>query len=239
MDLYFATYGSEPFQRALYRIEQQARDMGFTDTFCYTMSDLDTEWKQRHVQFMNDNPRGQGYYIWKAQVVHQALKRIPENSVLLYADCGCMLNKEGVHRLSEYVDMVRSHPSGMLCFELGPEHTEARWTKMDVLKAFRFTSPEQMGGSQLVGGIFMMVNNPKNRHFVDVWKTVMETNYRMITDHPSSEKNHPSFTEHRHDQSVWSIIRKMSNCLSIPDETWWTDWDANKKFPIHARRNRD
>jgi hypothetical protein len=50
--------------------------------------------------------------------------------------------------------------------------------------------------------------------------------------------NEPSFVEHRNDQSIFSLMRKLAGTLILPDETWFKDWDAGADYPIHARRFR-
>ena len=34
---------------------------------------------------------------------------------------------------------------------------------------------------------------------------------KIITDEPSSNKNYDSFKDHRHDQSIWSLLCKKYN----------------------------
>ena len=58
-------------------------------------------------------------------------------------------------------------------------------------------------------------------------------------------KNHFSFIEHRHDQSVFSILCKINNiaCLSASECEWAEDkngrfWGHLKDFPILAKRDK-
>jgi len=58
-------------------------------------------------------------------------------------------------------------------------------------------------------------------------------NYHLLNDEPSISKNYEEFIEHRHDQSIFSIIRKKFNTYYIEDETYPI---GIKEFPIWATR---
>ena len=237
--LFFGSFGSGVFLPALRRIAGQASEMElFQDVFAFETHDLDAEWRAQHGTFMDACPRGHGYYLWKPQAVVQMLERMPEGAVLVYADAGCDLVKEGRPRLLEYVAMVAAHPSAVLAFAL--DHPECAWTKMDVLRALEFDGPEQLHTPQHASGIFLIHNVAAGRDFARTWRDIVTCDYRFVADYPSGVPNHPSFREHRHDQSVYSILVKKRQCVSIPDETWWApDWDGHRQYPIHARRRRD
>jgi hypothetical protein len=62
--------------------------------------------------------------------------------------------------------------------------------------------------------------------------------YNLLDDSESNIKNDDSFIEHRHDQSIFSLIRKKYGTEIIQDETWFNNWDFNniKDYPILAKR---
>ena len=59
-------------------------------------------------------------------------------------------------------------------------------------------------------GIQLYVNNAENRAFVNEWFQLMtRDNYHFVTDAPSRIPNAPVFRDHRHDQSVFSLLAKQ------------------------------
>jgi hypothetical protein len=228
-DLYFATFAQASWAGPLNRIRREAEAMGvFKDVFVFTEADLDPWYLKKHQRFMHENRRGFGFYLWKPQVVVQALERMPLGAVLVYADAGCVLNKEGIPRLREYAQMVQAHPSGVLGFNI--TYPMEDWTRPDVVAHYKMT-PEERRSPQHAGGIHITHNVPEAKAFMTHWRDECE-HYHLICDHPS-------FPNHRHDQSIYSILFHRYKCLSIPDETWWEPhWDKNKHYPIHARRLR-
>ena len=67
-----------------------------------------------------------------------------------------------------------------------------------------------------------------------------ENNYHYVSDNISNLYNDHRFLEHRHDQSIFSLIAKKNNFFVIPDETYWNpDWNVSgKNYPIWATRLR-
>ena len=52
--------------------------------------------------------------------------------------------------------------------------------------------------------------------------------------------NDPEFIDHRHDQSLFSLLRKKYGTILIPDETWYPDFRNPQvlNYPILATRIR-
>jgi hypothetical protein len=57
-------------------------------------------------------------------------------------------------------------------------------------------------------------------------------NYHLITDHHSVLPNADGFIEHRHDQSLFSLLMKKHGFVQIGFEV-----EINMKVPFWARRN--
>lgn len=230
--IYLVSFADSKYVKTLTRFRGEAEAMGvFEDIFCWSESDLCPEFFSRHQEFIDKNPRGYGYWIWKAQVVKQALRMIPDGSILFYADAGCVLNVEAVPRLIEYCDMLEKHPSKRLAFRLTPRHTEERWTKKHTLKELDPTGSLQLSDAQLVGGIFGLKKTEPNIEFIDRFSKESQR-YDLIDD-TQPVPNETCFKENRHDQSVWSILNKMADPkpLILQDET-----DRPGPFPFSARR---
>ena len=205
----------------------------FSQIFAYDETDLATEFWKAHSPFIMSRTRGYGYWLWKPQVVLQALQAMPEGEALVYMDAGCCLNLEGRDRLVELVAMATLHPSQNVGFDLGL--VEGDWTKGDLFKHLDY---HDYNSGQIMATAFILVNTPDIRALVKQWLSVgCSHSYHFIDDSPSRDMpNRPGFREHRHDQSIWSILRKQHGLLSLPNETWWEpNWVCHKDKPIHAR----
>ena len=93
------------------------------------------------------------------------------------------------------------------------------------------------------GTIFFNLNN-FTKNFVNQWSEACKKNY-LINDLESASTNHQNFIEHRHDQSLFSIIAKLNNVffLSASECEWAEDkngrtWEHLAENPIIAKRDK-
>ena len=118
-------------------------------------------------------------------------------------------------------------------------HLEATWTKGDVFQFFNATPQEEGTVPQVMATVAIFRKSFQGVSFVRTWRDIVENNYRLINDAQSAAPNDPSFRDHRHDQSVFSMLVKSRHdiAMTIPDETWGPDWDTfNSSIPFQARR---
>lgn len=234
--LYFVTFADSRLHRTLARIKEQAKSLQvFDGIMALDETKLSKSWLERNGQFVMQNPRGFGLWMWKPEVILQALKKMPDNAILIYADAGCTLNPEGIPRLKEYIQMVKDCSGHRLAFEL-TGFREEQFTTEYALRAMDFTSKEERDSYQLLATTCIIQKTPENIGFVTFWNQLAQAPH-MLTGGlhiPCS----PSYKDHRHDQSIWSVLnKKFGNVTILHDETFFEDGFAkNKRFPIHATR---
>ena len=239
-NVYFASFGgpSASYHSALQRICGEAKQfqlftkiIGYTDIYLKN----DTEFWSQHGEFVSSNSRGYGYWLWKSYLIKKLLTTINDGDVIVYADAGCTMNLQGKSRLLEYIDMCKTHESGIVSFQL--THLEKCWTKGDISQ-YLGASQNDLSTGQLVGGIFILRKCKNTVDLVNKWY-VTGSKYNLIDDSPSIVTNDPEFKENRHDQSIWSILRKQCDSVMLQDETYFLDWNRDGiKYPIWATRKR-
>lgn len=187
----------------------QAEATGFFDTVAvHDLQTLPAGFRACHGAYLRRTPRGFGYWIWKPVVILEALERAGPQDVVVYLDAGFTLNPGGGRRFAEYLEITRDSAAGMLSFQ--NVFTEAHWTKVDLAHRLGLGAGHlHMKTSQLGSGFVMLRPTPGNRDLVRTWAAVaVEDGYRFSDDSPSRRPEHPEFREHRHDQSIASLLRK-------------------------------
>jgi len=235
----FITFGG-PFIRfhdSVNQIKKEAEQFDFFDKIIgYTDIDLKNNKKFwiKHGNFLESNPRGYGFWLWKSFITKKTLKKMENGDILLYADSGCTLNINGKQRLLEYFEIVNNSLFGVLSFDIGS--LEKCYTKMDIFK--EINAFELMNTGQLVGGIFIIKKCEKTVKLVKEWYKLC-CNHHLISDEPSIIPNVPEFIDNRHDQSIFSLLRKKNGTEILGDETYfYPNWDScGKNYPIWAKRN--
>lgn len=241
MKLAFLTFGggNENYHGAVHRICNQAFQFGmFNYIYGFTEHELvkDKEWWEKHSSFILANKRGFGYWIWKCYLIKKVMEKLDDGDIAFYTDCGCELNIQGFKRLIEYIDLVIEHDT--LAMKMGGI-AEKRHTKMDLALALQ-SPKEHMDDAQIESGIIFMKKTQKNMDILDeIIKLYEQDNYHLVDDSPSVAQNDESYQEHRHDQSILSLVFKKHGCFTIQDETYFgRDWSQGINQPILAFRNR-
>jgi hypothetical protein len=241
MNLHLISFGA-PDKKYVYtrtRFYNEALNLGVfasikvfseLESFEYTKDLLD------HKDFLYST-RGFGYWIWKYFLISKLMCDVKDDDVILYCDSGCTLNPNGLSRLKYYVNTT--YECGSLVFDVG--HPEFKYTKMDTYNRVFKNDLSHLETNQICATVFFLKNTSINRNIIEKIKSILiERNYHYATDEQSELQNDSRFLEHRHDQSVFSLIAKQNNFFVIPDETYWNpDWNVSgKKYPIWATRLR-
>lgn len=203
----------------LFANEKLLRDIGFL---------------QNHKDFINQNKKGYGLWLWKPIVILHAMDIFPADSIIIYTDIGCEFNFSfrSNSRFNEYVDLA--YTKGGLAFEL--PFLEREWTSLQALEQLNATKSQNR---QISGTVIFIKNDTFGRKFVETWYSeLIKDSYRSLLDFGEDDLGKGAGT-HRHDQSVLSILWHRTGFASVPDETYWNMSSAEKEnYPIWATRNR-
>lgn len=239
----FITFGgpSANYHNAVDRICREAHNFEFFDEILgFTEKDLmsdESYWKKQGA-FLEQNKRGYGFWSWKPHIIKRVMDALEEGDFLFYCDSGCKLNKRGLPRLYEYMDLLSNNKDGygILSFQLN--HPEIWFTKRRTLEYFQ-VSEQEANDPQCMATVVIIRKNQHSVRIINEWSIIC-INERWLIDDELSNQEYPAFREHRHDQSVFSLLVKKYGSVKIADETYFApDWNANgANYPIWAMRHR-
>ena len=236
--IYFTTFGGpcENHHSAVDRVCSEAEQIKkFDKIIGYTEKNLinDKKFWNKHGNFIIKNKRGYGYWLWKSYLIKKTMKEMNDNDILVYVDAGCTINLNGRKRLLEYFDIVNNSKFGILSFSL--DFFEKKWCKMDIINYYE--AHYLLETKQLLAGIFILKKCNHTINLIKEWYNGC-CKYNLVDDSPSNSINDSSFIENRHDQSIFSILRKKIGSEVIDDETYfYPEWDIRgHNFPFWATR---
>jgi hypothetical protein len=211
--MYFITFGShDNYIDAAIRLCKQAKTFNlFTTITAYTSTYLKKDgffWKQ-HGEFIKKHKRGFGYWIWKPYLILKTMKQMKDGDILLYLDCGCELDLSEKKYLLQYIDIVKKDKI-MGC---DTQCIEQIWNKRDLIETLHMNQPEYLTTTQREAGALLILVCDETRKLVEEWYTIA-CDYHNIDDSPSILPNCTDFKEHRHDQSIFSLLTKKYNLFS-------------------------
>jgi hypothetical protein len=240
MKIFFISFGTtHNYAQSLIRIRKEAEDMNMFDRIIiYNENDFDNEFLKEHERFMKNN-KGYGFWIWKSYFIKKTFELMQDDSILIYADCGSILSNNLIakNRLDTYIELCKTIPSGNIAFSM--DFLEKSYTKMETLKELNANKNSMLNSGQLVGGIFLIRKCDRTKQLINLYYDSCQK-YNLIDDFPSKYKNDESFKAHRHDQSIFSILRKEMGTTLISDNTWIPNIYSDEAIgiPIIAARIR-
>lgn len=186
---------------------------GFDTVFSYNKTDIDDQFLLEN-SFILSQPRGAGYWAWKPYVIKKALSQIDEGDVLMYSDSGITF----INSADEAIGLMTETEQQMLLFELEDIHPNKRWTKRDCFVIMGLDHEPYLSLNQILASYIVMRKNDFAISFIDEWLKYAK-DYRVITDtaNECGLSNYPEFVDHRHDQSILSLLGRKHKVTVTPD----------------------
>ncbi|MEY4293057.1 MAG: hypothetical protein RIQ61_1455 [Bacteroidota bacterium] len=237
---FFCSFADRRMDSSLKRIKNQALNLNFFDEIIVVNENyLDKDFIKTHKELLKKETLGFGYWIWKPQLILQVLNKMNDNDLLLYTDAGCHLNIHGLTRLEEYFSITKESEHGILLAELESYRLERIWTKGDIFEHFNCRNMSNIINTpQIQAGFIVLKKCEKSIKLIKKWLKTME-NINLIDDSPSLSPNFHDFIEHRHDQSILSVLCKKFGCELISGkEIYSTNWESLIEYPIWAKRDK-
>ncbi len=198
------------------KILKEAQNSGFfNECKAYLPTDLSLEFKYKHNDYMLNNERGFGYYIWKPEVIRDALLQLEMNDILVWVDSGNSLIKTSGNRMAEYYKMLKNDDnSDNISFQI--RYRERDWCKRDLLNAIkRNYNLVGLDDGQLAAGFFILKKTLKTIKMVNEWLKYCQ-DYNLI-DFSIGSREDKDFKENRGEQSIFSLLRKIYGTIILND----------------------
>ena len=241
-NFYLCSFASPDLEKSKKRFLSQAKNVGvYKKVKVFGIDDLSVSTRKQIKNFFkNKKKRLFGYGCWKAEIIKNFLKKVPNNSIVQYTDVGCHLNKNGLKRLKQYFNLCNK--KGILTFQyklprqkkLKPfknmkfqRYLEHEYTKMDLYKyLIKKNKTKIFNSEQIMSGIIFFKKNKFSINLLNIWEKILKKD-NLIDDSKSFLSNHKKFVEHRHDQSAFSLICKKKGVYSISSAE--CEWAEKKK----------
>lgn len=193
-------------------------------------------------EFARLNKRGFGFWLWKPTLILSELDRLSGEAGIAWIDCGCTLNvKSQAARANwlRYENLANSE--GYMFFRLQGDSTHRRWTKREAINHFPSIAGVE-DRNLYAATAFFVSNSAKGRELLTRWRDLCLMNRsELLNDSFDPMLQDAQFKEHRHDQSLLSLILEdLEYETGINDETYFAPkWGLyGSDYPIWATRLR-
>ena len=243
MKLHFITYGDGVFEKNKKKLLNTAMNSNwFTNCEAFGPETLDENFKSKYKNVLSAR-RIAGYGIWRPYIIKRELTKMAEGDILLYLDAGSTLNIQGKKRFEEYIDILKNNESGIISFQM--KWIEKKYTTQEIFDYFQVDNNSEIANSgQITSCIIMLIKNKNTVNLIDKFYNTISDNALLFTDNYNKKQN-DYFVDNRHEQSVFSVLRKLNNPILIDDESWFEDPTGgfgkpkSKNYPFWTTRLAD
>jgi hypothetical protein len=207
--LYFLVYNDNTHHDYIVKLLQSVEIYGKEfKIIIFEKNDIDNEFVNKNKSILNC-ARGGGYWLWKSYIINETLKKINENDIVFYLDSKYCFFEDFVNLYSKYMEnndilVWKNKPNEQVWYM-------KNWCKMDVICKYNmFDKVFNQNAEDCWGGALVIKKTENTIKYIQEWLD-MCCIYEDITDTESKFKNNSIFNEHRHDQSLLSIILHKYN----------------------------
>lgn len=146
------------------------------------------------------SPRGCGYWLWKPYCINEIMNRCNDGDMVVYADSGV-----------EFIAPVREIISRMdqNAFLFTNTHPNHHWTKRYALDQMQPGWEKEYDKDtpwpQVQASVIFLKVCEETRRFVKEWLLWAQMP-DIISDKPSPQGEYPFYQDHRHDQSIITVL---------------------------------
>ena len=216
MKKYLVTFGTPEYLGSMQLLLDSAN--GMIDGFaCIQKDTLPKEFVEKHKNIFSQ-PRGFGYWLWKPLIIYGIMSKLQEGDFVIYSDAANVITNDISPLFTRCAEQ-----GGILLFENKNGSWDGRiwknneYTKADCFNLMGCTSDEYVFGNQVDAAIQVYQKNERTAKFLKEYLDYCQDE-RILTDMPNTTgENHEGFRDHRHDQSVLSLLAikygiKLSPC---------------------------
>ena len=203
---------------------------GINSYISYNPDNLDREFKNIHKHLLRPEIRGYGYWMWKSIIIKQTFDLLEENDIVLYVDSGNTI----INNLNYLIEEVNK--KDILLFDNRDgnyQHTTNKnkeWTKRDCYVLMGCDEEKYYNAPQVDASYQVYKKNERTEKFINEY-LLYSSNENIISDLPNiTKKNLPEFIDHRHDQSILSLMSVKHNIELLPEPSEWGNY-INRPYP--------
>jgi len=219
MKKYLISFANDIFYESQKRLGVSALKFGIDEVVPYNDKMLrKTDFYKQNKHILKQK-RGSGYWLWKPFIILEAMAMAQEGDIIVYSDSGI----EVIADLSPLFKIC-AEQNGVMLFNCGG-HLNKKWTKRDCFVLMNCDSELYWSGEQALGSFQVYIKNKNSAGFLKKWLSFC-LNKHIITDIPNVGEltNFTEFKDHRHDQSILSILAIKYNIKLFRDPTQWGNY---------------
>ena len=218
------TYSDDKYRDRQKKLSARALELGCVDSvYEWTREELARTDLYRDNKELLDQPRGGGYWAWKPYIILQELSKMQENDLVVYLDSGDWISSSFRTFITR---KMRTHNIHLT----DGSYPCQEWTKRDCFVKMGCDATRYHENLQVEAGIIIAKKNAVTIHLLEEWQRWC-LDPDVVSDSPNTNThslpNLPGFNQHRHDQSILSIMRVLHQISSSNEMRQYINCNQN------------
>lgn len=209
---------------------ESAKRYKLTGVINYTDKGREWEFVKKYNNILSDT-RGYGFWQWKPLIILDALSKVDYGDIILYVDSGnCIVNNlDYIFNVCEKQEIVLfENRDGNYNHEV---HKNIQWTKRDCFVMMNCDEDKYYYSPQVDASYQVYKKTDRVFSFLEEYRDYC-SNENIISDLPNiTKENLPEFIDHRHDQSILSLLAAKYNIPLLPEPSEWGNYLVNRPYP--------
>ena len=209
---YFLVYNDDTHIHYIHQLVNSVKEFGKDfEIIIFNKEDIDETFVNENKEIL-EMRRGGGYWLWKPYIVNETLKKINDGDYLFYMDSTYffMENFTSLYQnFFEKKDELVFLENDFLIWHNKPNESTnqmKRLCKMDIIQKYNMENKILLENvNEYWAGAFLLKKTSRTVFLIKEWLKMCCVKHDL-TDEPSEIPNHPEFFDHRHDQSLLSIL---------------------------------
>ena len=204
---------------------------GFDNSYSLGIKDIEESFLIKNEKIFSGD-RGFGSWLWKSYFIKKYLEQINIGDTLVYTDSGMTFIKPIWDVHAKY---IKTEDNGFM--STGECGVNSQFTKRDAFVLMDLDYNEYTNAGHKIASCIIVVKKENTLNFANEWLKYSE-NPNIITDltNTQGKDNYADFIDHRHDQSIFSLLCKKYN-VSHCEEGLCQFHQPNNYYLYHHRNN--
>jgi hypothetical protein len=185
---------------------------GFDKVIGYGIDDVDEGFSSKHKNILSQ-VRGGGYWLWKPYLIRKSLLQVTVGDYLFYSDSGAFFMKPVKSLLAE----LENSKQDIMAFEL--PLIEKQWSKKELFINMKCKDERYFKSNQISASFILIKKTKKSIAFVEDFLAYASNEINITDVYDENVEQNSDFIEHRHDQSIFSLLYKRYDYRPFKDPT--------------------
>jgi hypothetical protein len=226
---YYINYADAKFSKQQkFSLNMAKKNGRFNSVKGYFYNDIDRKFYSSNKKIL-DMPRGAGYWLWKPYFIKKKLSEINNGDYLFYSDSGAFF----LSSVDILIEELEKHNQDIMCFELSS--IESQYTKKELFLKMGCDDEYYKTSNQIMSTFHLIRKTSFSIKFYNNFLKYCCDEVNLTDKHDKSVKQSDDFIEHRHDQSILSLLYKKNNLRPFKDPTQFGE-KCLKRIPIPAKK---